>query len=117
MLRRGRAVPGVSLTTVPARGVVSGIFGAIFDGGDGVMGDATSTRQLTAWIADFAASLDRRDVAGAVAMFDDDSYWRDLLPFTWNIKTLEGKGSIAPMLEATLPQARPPNWLIAGDAT
>src|SRR5437660_6286296 len=82
-----------------------------------VMGDATPTRQLTAWIADFAASLDRRDVAGAVAMLDDDSYWRDLLPFTWNIKTLEGKGSIAAMLEATLPEAKPGNWQIEGDAT
>jgi len=66
------------------------------------MGDATSTRQLTAWMADFAASLDRRDVAVAVVMFDNDSYWRDLLPFTWSIETLEGKGSIAAMLDATL---------------
>jgi putative flavoprotein involved in K+ transport len=81
------------------------------------MGDATPTRQLTAWMADFAASLDRRDVAAAVAMFDDDSYWRDLLPFTWNIKTLEGKSSIATMLEATLHEAKPGNWLIEGDAT
>ena len=81
------------------------------------MGDATSTRQLTAWMADFAASLDRRDVAAAVAMFDDDSYWRDLLPFTWNIKTLEGKGSIAAMLDATLHEAKPGNWLIEGDAS
>ena len=81
------------------------------------MGDATSTRQLTAWMEDFAASLDRRDVAAAVAMFDDDSYWRDLLPFTWNIKTLEGKGSIAAMLDATLHEAKPGNWLIEGDAS
>jgi len=81
------------------------------------MGDATSTRQLTAWMAGFAASLDRRDGAAAVAMFDDDSYWRDLLPFTWNIKTLEGKGSIAAMLDATLHEAKPGNWLIEGDAS
>jgi putative flavoprotein involved in K+ transport len=81
------------------------------------MGDATPTRQLTAWMADFAASLDRRDVTAAVAMFDDDSYWRDLLPFTWNIKTLEGKGSIATMLKVTLHEANPRNWLIEGDAT
>lgn len=81
------------------------------------MGDATPTRQLTAWMARFAISLDRRDVTAAVAMFDDDSYWRDLLPFTWNIKTLEGKGSIAAMLEATLEKAKPRNWLIEGGAS
>jgi putative flavoprotein involved in K+ transport len=81
------------------------------------MGDATPTRQLTAWMANFATSLDRRDITTAVAMFDDDSYWRDLLPFTWNIKTLEGKGNIAAMLEATLHEAKPRNWLIEGDAT
>src|SRR5260370_27427702 len=68
-------------------------------------------------MADFAGSLDRREVAAAVAMFDDASYWRDLLPFTWNIKTLEGKGSIATMLEATLHEAKPGNWLIEGNAT
>ncbi len=27
----------------------------------------------------------------AAAMFADESYWRDLVSFTWNIKTLEGR--------------------------
>src|SRR5258708_34141441 len=118
MLRRLRAIlGGVSLTTVPARGVRRRNIRHDIQGRRRVMGDATSTRQLTAWMADFAASLDRRDVAAAVGMFDDDSYWRDLLPFTWNIKTLEGKGSIATMLEATLHEAKPGNWLIEGNAT
>src|SRR5260370_24804174 len=100
VLRGVRATPGVSWTTVPARGVRRRNIRHDIQGRRRVMGDATSTRQLTAWMAGFAASLDRRDGAAAVAMFDDDSYWRDLLPFTWNIKTLEGKGSIAPILDA-----------------
>ena len=31
-------------------------------------------------------------------MFGDDCYWRDILAFTWNIKTMEGRPSIVAML-------------------
>src|SRR5271157_2695524 len=36
-------------------------------------------------------------------MFEEDSYWRDLVSLTWNIITLEGKEKIKAMLEATAP--------------
>ena len=50
-------------------------------------------------------------------MFDDDCYWRDLVAFTWNIKTLEGKDAIRAMLEARWPHAKPSAWPIEGEAT
>jgi putative flavoprotein involved in K+ transport len=43
--------------------------------------------QAGRWLADFDAALQRGDIDAAVAMFHDDCYWRDLLSFTWNIKT------------------------------
>ena len=48
------------------------------------------TQLASAWLADFAAALERGDVDAAVALFDDDCYWRDLVSFTWNIKTHGG---------------------------
>ena len=39
------------------------------------------------------------DAAGAAALFTDDGYWRDLVSFTWNIVTLEGRPAIADMLK------------------
>lgn len=36
--------------------------------------------------------------------FQEECFWRDLLTFTWNIKTLEGRAQIAEMLRTQLPQ-------------
>src|SRR5688572_29978433 len=75
------------------------------------------TKQVSDWLAAFGAALDRGDAAAASSMFGDESYWRDLVSFTWNIKTLEGKNEIGAMLVATLPAAKPGQWQLAGDAT
>ena len=48
-------------------------------------------QQVTEWLSKFGDALARGDSAAAVDLFDADSYWRDLVSFTWNIKTLEGK--------------------------
>ena len=49
------------------------------------------TRQISEWLSRFGAALDRKDRAAAAELFADECYWRDLISFTWNIKTLEGK--------------------------
>ena len=51
----------------------------------------TPTQQVSEWLSNFGAALDRADLAAAAEMFHAESYWRDLVSFTWNIKTLEGK--------------------------
>jgi putative flavoprotein involved in K+ transport len=66
------------------------------------------------WITRFDAALKTGDVAGAVALFHPDAAWRDLLAFTWNIKTFEGPGEIGAMQAATLADARPRGWRLAG---
>ncbi len=74
------------------------------------------TPEVSEWLANFSAALDRLDFDGAVRMFTEESYWRDLVSFTWNIKTAEGKEDIKAMLEATVPAAKPGQWRIEGDA-
>ncbi|MEL7098754.1 MAG: hypothetical protein AAGM84_08005 [Pseudomonadota bacterium] len=58
----------------------------------------TTTDQTQAFLDDFGRSLADGDIAGATKMFDDDCYCRDLVSFTWNIKTVEGKEPVADML-------------------
>ena len=49
-------------------------------------------------------------------MFAEESYWRDLVSFTWNIKTLEGRAEIADMLRAQLEHVQPRGFVLVGDA-
>ena len=78
---------------------------------------STPTQQASQWLADFAAALGRRDIDAALALFAPESYWRDLVTFTWNIKTLESQAQIRAMLEATLDRVQPSNWAIEGEAS
>jgi putative flavoprotein involved in K+ transport len=76
----------------------------------------SETSQAKEWLEKFGAALEESRVGDAAAMFGEESYWRDLISFTWNIKTLEGRGEIAAMLAATLPNIRPRQWRIEGEA-
>ncbi|NKQ52448.1 NAD(P)/FAD-dependent oxidoreductase [Amycolatopsis sp. K13G38] len=54
------------------------------------------------WLARFESALAARDTSGAAALFTVDSFWRDLIAFTWNIKTVEGRDGIEHLLTACL---------------
>ncbi|MFA6156703.1 NAD(P)-binding domain-containing protein [Mesorhizobium sp.] len=75
------------------------------------------TKQATAWLDSLAKALAAGDVASAANLFVDDCYWRDLLTFTWNVTTMEGRDAIADMLRATLATTRPTAWQLTGEAT
>ena len=66
------------------------------------------------WLESFSAALARRDIAAAVDLFEPDGYWRDLVAFTWNIETAEGRGAIRARLERTLAAASPTAWHLTG---
>ena len=67
----------------------------------------TPQQRVDAWLADFEAALAARDIDRVVAMFATDSFWRDLVAFTWNIKTVEGRDGVADMLGARLADTDP----------
>ena len=81
------------------------------------MTQANPTQHISHWLSGFGAALERGDHAAAVAMFDGDCYWRDLVSFTWNIKTMEGQEAIRKMLDATAAAVQPGSWQIEGEAT
>ena len=78
---------------------------------------STPTAQVSSWLADFGTAVSRGDFGRATSMFGDDSYWRDLVSFTWNLKTAEGPQQIQAMLEATMPGAKPSNFVIQGEGS
>ena len=68
------------------------------------------------WIGAFSAALRDSNIEAALGLFDDSCFWRDFVAFTWNIKTVEGRGSIRAMLKKTLAQVAPAKWVIDGKA-
>ncbi|MER9250054.1 NAD(P)/FAD-dependent oxidoreductase [Mesorhizobium sp. M0590] len=57
------------------------------------------------WIAAFEAALNAGQVEAAVSMFSaKECYWRDLVAFTWNIATMDGRSAISKMLHEQLTQ-------------
>src|SRR3954451_8194223 len=69
--------------------------------------DRSPQARVDAWLADFETALQARDVDGAAGMFSTDGLWRDLVSFTWNIKTVEGRDGVAEMLRACLDNTDP----------
>ncbi len=55
------------------------------------MSETTPTAAVTRWLADFDAALRSRDADAVAALFEEEGFWRDLVAFTWNIKTVEGR--------------------------
>ena len=78
---------------------------------------AHPTQLASAWLADFQTVLQRNDIDAAVALFAPDSYWRDLVTFTWNICTQESPAAIRSMLQARLADVKPSAFAIEGEAT
>ncbi len=71
----------------------------------------------TQWLARFGVALASGDKAAAAAMFGTECFWRDMVAFTWTIKTLEGQSAIAAMLDAQLAQIKPAQWTIIEEPT
>ncbi|HEX9182700.1 MAG TPA: NAD(P)/FAD-dependent oxidoreductase [Burkholderiales bacterium] len=62
------------------------------------------------WLAKLGKAFATRDLSAAAALFGEECYWRDLVAFTWTLKTFEGRDAIRAMLAATLDHARPSNF-------
>lgn len=81
------------------------------------MNESSPTERVSEWLTRFDAALRKRDLDALQLLFAPECYWRDLVAFTWNIKTLEGREAIAEMAAATLEGVRPHDWALEGEAT
>ncbi len=68
---------------------------------------APAAAAVDRWLTSFEGALTRGDTAAAADHFGADSFWRDLVAFTWNIKTVEGPDGVRDMLDHTLAHTAP----------
>ncbi len=73
--------------------------------------------RVDAWLSEFETALATRDIARATGMFAVDSFWRDLVSFTWNLKTMEGRDAIGEMLQSRLTGTDPSRFRTREPAT
>ena len=78
-------------------------------------GEGTPRARAEAWFAAFEDALSTRDVQRAAGMFAATSFWRDLVSFTWNLKTVEGPAGVGDLLQATLDSTDPSGFTVEGD--
>jgi putative flavoprotein involved in K+ transport len=80
------------------------------------MPEETPSQSIAHTLETLQAAL-REGNAAAAALFEEDGYWRDLIAFTWNIKTLEGREQIRAMLQSQVPQLGPIQLRLDPDET
>ncbi len=74
--------------------------------------DSTPNSRVQAFLGQFEAALTAGDMDSVAKMFAQECYWRDLVAFTWNIKTMEGRAAIREMLGACLDRVKPHDWRV-----
>ena len=71
--------------------------------------------EILTWISKFSTCLKKNDNFGLKELFHEDSFWRDIVSFTWNIKTAEGKDQILEMINKSLLNTNPIKWITRDD--
>lgn len=77
----------------------------------------TASQQAIAWLEQFQQGLQNQAIPAVCQLFAEECYWRDLVAFTWNIKTQEGREAIAAMLESQLKGVLPVSFQLEGEAS
>jgi putative flavoprotein involved in K+ transport len=77
---------------------------------------AEPDRRVTAWFAQLERALKERDVPAAAALFATESYWRDLVSFSWNLTTVEGRAGVTDLLTNTLESTEPSGFVLSEPA-
>ena len=81
------------------------------------MPEENASQAIAHTLETLQAALREGNAAKAAALFEEDGYWRDLIAFTWNIKTLEGREQIRAMLQSQVPQLGPIQLRLDPDET
>lgn len=73
--------------------------------------DISPATKIDATLSKLGKALESGDIDAAINLFQTDCYWRDLVTFTWNLKTLEGQEQIRQMLKSQLAAITPSNFV------
>ncbi|MDD7967163.1 flavin-containing monooxygenase [Actinomycetospora lemnae] len=81
-------------------------------------GRTETDRRVSSWLSDFADAVSAGDAERAGALFADESYWRDLVSFTWNLITVEGPSGVAGVVGSEAArQVAPVSFEVTGEPT
>ena len=69
------------------------------------------------WLGQFEHAVAKRDSGATTELFDPVCHWRDLLAFTWNLITFEGREDVQAGLESVMAQVVATHWKIDGTPT
>lgn len=76
----------------------------------------TPSQRAQRWLDAFGAALASGQPGNVLPLFDADCYWRDLVSFTWNIRTQEGHDAVREMLAARQAETGASNFQLEGEA-
>ncbi len=75
---------------------------------------AAKTTSTSDWLQSFSTCLATGNLNAAAKLFVDDCFWRDLVAFTWTLKTFEGRDEVKALLAATLAATKPGKFVALG---
>ncbi|TFK70712.1 FAD/NAD(P)-binding domain-containing protein [Pluteus cervinus] len=67
--------------------------------------DVDARQIATSWLEAFSSAVQSNSTESIVSLFAPDSWWRDILTLTWDIRTFRGHTSIQKLLSDRLKQA------------
>ena len=84
---------------------------------DGIPTDVSAKAAAKTWLSGFEAALASGDAARIAALFARDCHWRDILAFTWNLRTASCAAVIAERMAPTLARMVPRGLALAAGRT
>lgn len=93
--------------------------GSVMSPADFVAADAAidPVVALQDWATSFDAALVAADPDRVTALFATECFWRDLLAFTWNIRTFEGRDAIRQMVADRAADVQARGWRVTAATT
>lgn len=78
---------------------------------------ASTSLQSQQRVLDWASAFGGADTNEVKDLFVESGFWRDMVAFSWNIRTFEGSDEIAEAFAATTEVAKPRNWQVLSTPT
>lgn len=76
----------------------------------------TPDARVERWFAAFTSTVAAGEFQSTAELFATECYWRDLVSFTWNITTVEGRDGVLDLLEHTAAATQPGGFTLDGPA-
>ena len=84
---------------------------------DGMLTNSSVTAAAEAWLDAFGAAIASGEAARIAELFARDCHWRDILAFTWDLRTTSGAAAIADCMVPSLARMAPREVALAASRT